>query len=54
MRFKDLIPIPQDSHQGWEHGSSGKAPAYQAQSPKFTPQYHQKSKRKKIRAHCKY
>jgi hypothetical protein len=29
----------------WEHGSSGKAPAYQAQGPEFKHQYCKKKKK---------
>jgi hypothetical protein len=30
---------------GWQGGSSGRAPAEQAESPNFKPQYHQKKKK---------
>jgi hypothetical protein len=33
--------------KGWRYGTSGKAPASQAQSPKFKPQYCKKKKKKK-------
>jgi hypothetical protein len=39
-----VIPI-KIKKKGWEHCSSGTAPAYQGQDPKFKPQYTQKEKK---------
>jgi hypothetical protein len=32
------------SQKSWRHGSSGREPAKQVQSPEFKPQYHKKKK----------
>jgi hypothetical protein len=32
------------AYQAWSSGLSGKAPAFQLQSPELKPQYHQKKK----------
>jgi hypothetical protein len=39
--------LPSQHHkdnQGWQHGSSGRTCAYQAQDYAFKPQYHKKKK----------
>jgi hypothetical protein len=37
------------SKKGWQGGSSGRAPVYQAQDPEFNPQYHRKKERERER-----